>query len=432
MGLASIYSGDRGIQNVDAGNVSPLPGTPSADYGMMNAAANSGGVNPFAAGLVGAGAAMVEQGDEIRKEKAKRAHAMWDAELEHTLQMKRVAAADAMKRIEQKARLGGKLEENEALRNQELGWADSEAEASGAFGPYAGAVAQSASQYGIPPAILSGVIAQESGFRPDAVGDGGNSVGMGQFYTKGALAEFGLTKEEVLAMTPEQQIDLTAKFLAKKIEEADGDVWEGVGRYNGGKNNVKYQNLVRKQMRDWTGGKASGAKATGGKKSGGLMNEEPTGGPDPMSSPKAAQTWWGTLKTDQRASIDAAMQDVNWETLDPTGKMTVNQRRALVDEFGTEALIAQHLGVDLAAATEADARKEAKEPGLIKQGLDWAKRKFSGDSGDNNSISANQLNMADKSNPDHVEYAKLVKSQNPGMSDAEVWKIVDQQVAEGY
>ena len=112
------------------------------------------------------------------------------------------------------------------------------------FGPYSDNVLWSASRYGLPPAVLGGVLAQESGFNPAAVGDRGNSVGMGQFNTKGALKHFGLTRKQVLEMDPATQIDYTAKFLRYNVDRAKGNVWEGVRLYNGG-GDPKYLEHVR-------------------------------------------------------------------------------------------------------------------------------------------------------------------------------------------
>jgi hypothetical protein len=421
-----VYGNQKGIESVDVGSASPIPQTYSGPT-MVNAAAESAGANPLGGALIGMGGELLEQRDSRAKEKSRRAGALWDAELEHTLQMKRMAAQDAMKRIEQKASSANKLEEREAIRDQELGWEDADAENSGAFGPYAQDVATYASQYGIPPAVLSGVLAVESGFDPKAIGDGGNSVGMGQLYTKGALADLGLTKEEVLAMTPQQQIELTAKFLAKKVEQAGGDLWEGVGRYNGGKGNTGYQNKVRKAMRDWTGGKTSGGSSGSKRASGGLMADD--GAQDPMSSPKAAQSWWGSLKTDQRAAIASAAKDMNWEVLDPGDKMTVNQRHALVDEFGTEALIAQHLGVDQAALEPAPKKKD-KGPGAIDGAISWAKGLIGGDKGDDVKPTTDYKAWYSGLPKQVQEYADFIRRSNPGMSPEELIRIVTEQTTQ--
>lgn len=107
-------------------------------------------------------------------------------------------------------------------------------EPGGAFGPYAKIIDRAAKESGVRPDLLSGLIQQESSFNPKAVGDGGSSVGLGQFNVKGALAELGLKKEQVLGMPPEQQIPLVAKFYRMMIDRAGGDQIKGLKLYNGG------------------------------------------------------------------------------------------------------------------------------------------------------------------------------------------------------
>lgn len=103
-----------------------------------------------------------------------------------------------------------------------------------------------AARYGLPPDVLRALIQQESGGNPLAVGDNGASVGLGQFNVRGALADLGLTRDQVLAMPAEQQADLTAKFLATKVQQAGGDLWGGVKRYNGGGDPNYVQNVQRR------------------------------------------------------------------------------------------------------------------------------------------------------------------------------------------
>lgn len=124
-----------------------------------------------------------------------------------------------------------------AYQAQELGNLRARLEQGGpgeAFGPFAADVAASAKRYGVRPDLLSGLLQQESSWNPKAVGDGGNSVGLGQFNVKGALADHGITKEQYLAMTPQQQIDLAAKQYAAKKKAAGGDDIQGLIDYNGG------------------------------------------------------------------------------------------------------------------------------------------------------------------------------------------------------
>lgn len=120
------------------------------------------------------------------------------------------------------------------------------------FSKFSPAIQAAAQRHGVPMEALSGVLAQESSFNPQAVGDGGNSWGMGQFNRKGAAADFGLTQEQILAMPAEQQIDYVAKFLRQKIDQENGDVWGGVKRYNGG-GDPNYVQNVRQRITELGG-----------------------------------------------------------------------------------------------------------------------------------------------------------------------------------
>jgi len=122
-----------------------------------------------------------------------------------------------------------------------------------AFGPYKDAINRAAAKYGVPAPLLAGLLAQESGFRPGAIGDNGASVGMGQFNIHGALADFKLSREQVLRMTPEQQIDLTANFYRQKIDQAGGDPLKGLVRYNGGGDPNYLQHVLSRVPRSMRG-----------------------------------------------------------------------------------------------------------------------------------------------------------------------------------
>ena len=114
------------------------------------------------------------------------------------------------------------------------------------FNQLAPAIQDAASRYGVPTEALAGVLAQESSFNPQAVGDNGSSWGIGQFNRRGAAADFGLTQEQILAMPAEQQIGLVAQFLRQKIDQENGDVWAGVRRYNGGGDPNYVQNVQQR------------------------------------------------------------------------------------------------------------------------------------------------------------------------------------------
>ena len=131
-----------------------------------------------------------------------------------------------------------------------------------AFGPYKDTIAAAAEKHGVDPVLLSGLLARESNFDSKAVGDGGNSVGMGQFNIKGALADLNLTREQVLAMSPEQQIDLTAKFYRMKLDQAKGDPIKALKLYNGG-GDPNYVQNVQKRIIEHGGGRLQSAEVGG-------------------------------------------------------------------------------------------------------------------------------------------------------------------------
>jgi hypothetical protein len=109
---------------------------------------------------------------------------------------------------------------------------------------FAPAVKDAAAQHGLPEWLLSGVLAQESGFDPNAVGDNGASQGMGQFNKHGAAADYGMTPEEYRALPPEEQINKAAEFLSRKVKRAGGDPFAGARLYNGGGDPNYVQNVT--------------------------------------------------------------------------------------------------------------------------------------------------------------------------------------------
>ncbi len=118
---------------------------------------------------------------------------------------------------------------------------------SGAY-PYSAEIKAAARKHGVPEWALAGIISQESNFGKDMVGDNGASVGFGHFNINGALKDYNLTREELLAKSPAEQIDLVADFLAKKVKQEKGDIDRGIQRYNGG-GDPNYLDNVRRRAR---------------------------------------------------------------------------------------------------------------------------------------------------------------------------------------
>ncbi len=122
------------------------------------------------------------------------------------------------------------------------------AAATGARYPYQSTIEATAGREGFPSWALAGVLSQESGFNPRAVGDNNNSWGMGQFNRRGAAAEYGVSRSDILGMSAERQIALAGNFLGKKIRQSGGDVEGGIRRYNGG-GDPNYVSNVHQRLR---------------------------------------------------------------------------------------------------------------------------------------------------------------------------------------
>lgn len=127
--------------------------------------------------------------------------------------------------------------------------------------PYQSEIEAAAARHGVPAEALAGVIARESRFGQVLIGDHDNSWGMGHLNRHGGAAELGRTREQILSMSPAEQIDDVARFLRMNIDRAGGDVDAGVKRYNGG-GDPNYLRNVRERQREYGIG-GSGAVTTG-------------------------------------------------------------------------------------------------------------------------------------------------------------------------
>jgi soluble lytic murein transglycosylase-like protein len=88
-------------------------------------------------------------------------------------------------------------------------------------------------KYGIAPAIVVSMIAQESNYRPLAVGDGGDSQGLLQIQRKWheeRMERLGCTD----LLDPFQNVTVAVDYLAE-LKEIDNDVCWVLMCYNGGK-----------------------------------------------------------------------------------------------------------------------------------------------------------------------------------------------------
>jgi soluble lytic murein transglycosylase-like protein len=138
----------------------------------------------------------------------------------------------------------------------QLGVADSPAGAaqsgSGANTPFATQIDAAAQKYGVDPALLRGLIKQESGFNPNA-GSSAGAQGLTQLMP-GTARSLGCTNP----LDPTQSIDAGAKYLRQQLDAFGGDVRKALAAYNAGPGAVQRyggvppygetQNYVQKVM----------------------------------------------------------------------------------------------------------------------------------------------------------------------------------------
>jgi soluble lytic murein transglycosylase-like protein len=99
--------------------------------------------------------------------------------------------------------------------------------------PYAAEITRAAQANGIDPALLAGLIKQESGFNPNA-GSGAGARGLAQLMPATAA---GLGVSNVL--DPVQSINGGAKYLKAQLDAFGGDVTKALAAYNAGPGAVK-------------------------------------------------------------------------------------------------------------------------------------------------------------------------------------------------
>jgi hypothetical protein len=98
-------------------------------------------------------------------------------------------------------------------------------------------VAKAANRYGVDPALLLGLVQQESSFRPGVISkDGG--YGLGQFTGASIRRKYGLSRNAD-ALNPEKNADATARYFRDLLEQYGGDEKAAIAAYNGGPNAVR-------------------------------------------------------------------------------------------------------------------------------------------------------------------------------------------------
>jgi soluble lytic murein transglycosylase-like protein len=94
--------------------------------------------------------------------------------------------------------------------------------------PYGAEITASAQANGLDPALLAGLIKQESGFKPDARSAAG-ALGLTQLMP-GTAAGLGVTNP----LDPVQAIEGGAKYLKQQLDRFGGDPARALAAYNAG------------------------------------------------------------------------------------------------------------------------------------------------------------------------------------------------------
>ncbi len=94
--------------------------------------------------------------------------------------------------------------------------------------PYAAEVTAAATKHGVDPALLAGLVKQESNFDPNA-GSPAGAQGLTQLMPATA-ASLGVTNVH----DPVQALDGGAKYLRQQLDRFDGDVARALAAYNAG------------------------------------------------------------------------------------------------------------------------------------------------------------------------------------------------------
>jgi soluble lytic murein transglycosylase-like protein len=99
--------------------------------------------------------------------------------------------------------------------------------------PYGAEITAAAKKYGVDPALLAGLVKQESGFNPNA-GSPAGARGLTQLMP-GTAAGLGVTN----VLDPAQSLDGGAKYLRAQLDAFGGDVARALAAYNAGPGAVK-------------------------------------------------------------------------------------------------------------------------------------------------------------------------------------------------
>ena len=99
--------------------------------------------------------------------------------------------------------------------------------------PFGAEITAAAKKYGLDPALLAGLVKQESGFDPNA-GSPAGARGLTQLMP-GTAAGLGVTN----VLDPAQSLDGGARYLRQQLDAFGGDVARALAAYNAGPGAVK-------------------------------------------------------------------------------------------------------------------------------------------------------------------------------------------------
>jgi soluble lytic murein transglycosylase-like protein len=101
-------------------------------------------------------------------------------------------------------------------------------------GAYSALIEQAAARNGLDPAVLYGLIQQESGFDPSATSSAG-ALGLTQLMP-GTAASLGVTEP----LNPAQSIEGGARYLGELMRQFGGDTSDALAAYNAGPGAVQH------------------------------------------------------------------------------------------------------------------------------------------------------------------------------------------------
>jgi hypothetical protein len=106
-------------------------------------------------------------------------------------------------------------------------------------------IQREAARAGVPWQLLDLMILQESGYNPNAVGDGGNAIGLGQLWAPAAI-DGGISPSQ--RSDPAANARAAANYAAIAYRNAGGDWRETAARYNAG----AWNNKISPTSSAWT------------------------------------------------------------------------------------------------------------------------------------------------------------------------------------